>query len=47
MSPRAASGESGGIKYGRTAMTEEQLQDLIRGLFDHPAQGEKLDDIWA
>ena len=28
-------------------MTEQQLQDLIRGLFDHPAQGEKLDDIWA
>ena len=47
MSPRAAGGESGGIKYGRTAMTEEQLQDLIRGLFDHPSHGERLDDIWT
>ena len=47
MSPREASGESGGIKYGRTAMTDQQLQDLIRSLFDHPAQGERLDDVWA
>ena len=28
-------------------MTDQQLQDLIRGLFDHPAHGESLDDIWA
>ena len=47
MSPREAGGESGGIKYERTAMTEQQLQDLIRGLFDQPTHGESLDDIWA
>ena len=28
-------------------MTDQQLQDLIRVLFDHPAHGESLDDIWA
>ena len=47
LSPSEVGGESGGIQYRRTAITEEQLQDLIRGLFDHPAQGQRLDDIWA
>ena len=47
MSPREAGGESGGIQHGRTAMTEQQLQDLIRGLFDQPAHGERMDDIWG